>query len=86
MQEFDFDCYLFSINGYEIRIKDALIGESISKLPKKKQDIILLSFFLEMSETEIARQMNLGQSTYHKANSLKELKRIMEEKYSAKCK
>lgn len=86
MQEFDFDCYLFSINGYEIRIKDALIGESISKLPKKKQDIILLSFFLEMTEAEIARQMNLGQSTYHKANSLKELKRIMEEKYSAKCK
>ena len=39
-----------------------------------------------MSEADIARQMNLGQSTYHKANSLKELKRIMEEKYSAKCK
>jgi len=88
MQEFDSDCYLFSINGYEIRIKDALIGEAISKLPKKKQDIILLSFFLEMSEADIARQMNLGQSTvhYHKANSLKELKKIMEEKYVAKCK
>lgn len=41
-----------------------------------------------MSEADIARQMNLGQSTvhYHKANSLKELKKIMEEKYSAKCK
>lgn len=86
IQEFDSDFYLFNVNGYEIRIKDALIGEAISKLPKKKQDIILLSFFLEMSEADIARQMNLGQSTYHKANSLKELKRIMEEKYSAKCK
>lgn len=56
MQEFDSDCYLFSINGYEIRIKDALIGEAISKLPKKKQDIILLSFFLEMSEADISKK------------------------------
>lgn len=88
IQEYDSDFYIFMVNGYEIRIKDELIGEAINKLPKKKQDIILLSFFLEMSEADIARQMNLGQSTihYHKANSLKELKKIMEEKCSAKYK
>ena len=39
-----------------------------------------MSFFLDMSEADIAKQLNLGQSTihYHKANSLKELKKIME--------
>lgn len=88
MEEYDSDLYLFETNGYKIRVKNALIGESLSKLPKKKQDIILLSFFLDMSEADIARQLNLGQSTihYHKTNSLKELKKIMEEKRSAKYK
>lgn len=88
MEEYDSDFYLFEINGYKIRVKNAFIGEAISKLPKKKQDIILLSFFLDMSEADIARQLNLGQSTihYHKTNSLKELKKIMEEKHSAKYK
>lgn len=88
IQEYDSDFYIFMVNGYEIRIKDELIGEAINKLPKKKQDIILLSFFLEMSEADIARQMDMGQSTvhYHKANSLKELRKIMEENYSEKYK
>lgn len=88
MEEYDSDLYLFETNGYKIRVKNALIGEALSKLPKKKQDIILLSFFLDVSEADIAKQLNLGQSTihYHKANSLKELKKIMEEKCSAKYK
>lgn len=80
MQEYDSDFYLFETNGYKIRVKNTLIGEALCKLPKKKQDIILLSFFLDMSEADIAKQMNLGQSTvhYHKVNSLKELKSLME--------
>lgn len=81
-EEYDSDFYLFEINGYKIRVRNQEIGEAISKLSKKKQDIILLSFFLDMSEADIARYLKLGQSTvhYHKANSLKELKKLMEEK------
>ena len=76
------------INGYKVRVRRRKIGEAISKLSKKKQDIILLSFFLDMSEADIARYMKLGQSTvhYHKANSLKELKKLMEEKQSERNK
>ena len=69
-------------------MRNQKIGEAISKLSKKKQDIILLSFFLDMSEADIARYMKLGQSTvhYHKANSLKELKKLMKEKQSERNK
>ena len=35
--------------GYKIKVRNAKIGEAISKFPKKKQDIMLLSFFLDMS-------------------------------------
>lgn len=87
-EEYDSDFYLFEINGYKVRVRNQKIGEAISKLSKKKQDIILLSFFLDMSEADIARYMKLGQSTvhYHKANSLKELKKLMEEKQSERNK
>ena len=86
--EYDSDFYLFEIYGYKVRVRNQKSGEAISKLSKKKQDIILLSFFLDMSEADIARYMKLGQSTvhYHKANSLKELKKLMEEKQSERNK
>ena len=37
-------------------------------------------YYLEMTETEIAEQMDLGQSTinYHKINSLKDLAEFLE--------
>lgn len=67
-------------------MRNQRIGEAISKLPKKKQDIILLSFFWDMSEADIAKYLKIGQSTvhYHKTNSLIELKKLMEEKQSAR--
>lgn len=88
IQEYDSDFYLFEINGYKIRVRNHEIGEAISKLPKKKQDIILLSFFLDMTEADIAKYLKLGQITvhYHKANSLRELRKLMEEKQSEKNK
>lgn len=85
-EEYDSDFYLFEINGYKVRVHNVKMGEAISKLSKKKQDIILMSFFLEMSEADIAKYLKLGQSTvhYHKANSLKELKKLMEDENSEK--
>lgn len=77
-QEYDSDFYLFEVYGYKVRVRNQGIGEAISKLPKKKQDIILLSFFLDMSEADIAKYLKIGQSNvhYHKTNSLKELKNL----------
>lgn len=84
MEEYASDFYLFEVSGYKVKVRNAMIGEAIGKLPKKKQDIILLAFYLDMSEAEIAQYLNLSQSTvhYHKANSLKELKKLMEEEQS----
>lgn len=45
-----------------------------------KRKIILMSYFLDMTEKEIAECMNLVQSTvhYHKADSLRLLKKLLE--------
>ncbi|HBG5346128.1 TPA: sigma-70 family RNA polymerase sigma factor [Clostridioides difficile] len=66
---------------YNIRIEDVLMAQAIGKLTKRKQDIILLSFFLKMTNADIATLMDLAESTvhYHKTNALKELKELLEE-------
>lgn len=66
---------------YTIIILDELIGEALKSLPEKKRNVILLSFFLDMTDTEIAKYMNLVRSTihHHRTSSLIALKKIMEE-------
>ena len=48
--------------NYDIRIEDVLIAQAIGKLTKRKQDIILLSFFLSMTNADIATLMELAES------------------------
>ena len=66
--------------GYDIEVKDALIAEALQSLTEKKRNVILLSYFMEMSDAEIAREMNLVRSTVHehRKRSLELLKNIME--------
>ncbi|EAF5120005.1 sigma-70 family RNA polymerase sigma factor [Listeria monocytogenes] len=79
--DYDSNYTYFDIHNYHIRISDASIAQALEYLDKKKQHIILLSFFLDMTSAEIASFMKLAESTihYHKHNALKELKKFMEE-------
>ena len=71
---------MFRVLDYDIEVKDELIGEALKYLPEKKRNVILLSFFMDMSDTEIAKHMNLVRSTihHHRVSSLQALKKIME--------
>ncbi|CWU72303.1 RNA polymerase subunit sigma-70 [Carnobacterium divergens] len=79
--DYDSNYIIMTSYDYDIRIEDVLIAQAIGKLTKRKQDIILLSFFLSMTNADIATLMDLAESTvhYHKTNALKELKKLMEE-------
>ena len=80
MDEYDVENYCFQVLGYDIEEKDALIAEALQSLTEKKRNVILLSYFMEMSDAEIAREMNLVRSTVHehRKRSLELLKNIME--------
>ena len=80
--EYDLGNCNFQVFGYDIEVKDTSIAEALKLLSQKKRDVILLSYYLEMSDTEIAHILNLRQSTihYHRTSSLKSLKEILEEK------
>lgn len=72
------DC--FQVMDRKISVKNADISDALRKLPERKRMIVLMAYFLDMTEKEIAEYLNLVQSTvhYHKADSLRLLKKWME--------
>lgn len=82
VDQYDLERCQFKVLGYDIEVKDVLIAEALQSLTEKKRNVILLSYFLGMSDAEIARAMNLVRSTIyeHRKRSLELLKKFMEEK------
>lgn len=70
----------FQVMNMDVPVRDEDISDALKKLPERKRMIILMVFFLEMTEQEIADYYHLVQSTvhYHKAESLRMLKDILE--------
>lgn len=81
MDEYNLDNSHFQVLGYDIEVKDTLLVEALQALTVKKRNVVLLSYFLEMTDVEIARKMNLVHSTIreHRIRSLELLKKLMEE-------
>jgi RNA polymerase sigma factor (sigma-70 family) len=72
--------YYFNVLDYKISVSDETLAEALQALPADRRDIVLLSFYLDMSDNEIAKLMNLVRRTvtYRKNATLKKLKIIME--------
>ena len=77
----------FKTCEYDVKVKSSLLAEALNALTDRKREVILLSYFMEMSDAAIARKMNLVRSTVHehRTRSLELLKQIMEENKS-ECK
>lgn len=74
------DTYLFEIMGFEVAVADELLAEALKTLPQDRLQIILLSYFLGMSDPEIAGRLNLIRRmvSHRRKNSLQALKKFME--------
>lgn len=81
LDEYRAESKCFQVLGYDIEVKDALLAEAIQSLSEKRQKVVLLSYFMDMSDAEIARTMNLVRSTVHehRRRSLELMKEMMEE-------
>ena len=86
MDEYKVENHYFQVLGYDIEVKDALIAEALQSLTEKKRNVILLSYFMEMSDADIAREMNLVRSTIneHRRRSLELMRKNMEESANEK--
>ena len=72
---------IFNVLGNDIIVSDERIAKALLGLNEHKRDIILLSYFLEMTDREIGEQMSLVRNTvqYQRTATLKELKKMLEE-------
>lgn len=82
MDEYSTDSHHFSVMGYDVAVKDDLLSTALAALPETKRDIILLSYFLDMSDKEIGETLNMVRRTvqYYRTSSLKQLKELLEGK------
>ena len=78
--KYNLEAYNFRVREYDIEVKDVLLAEALKLLSDKKREVVLMAYFLGMSDTDIAKLMDLRQSTihYHRTSSLKTLKEYLE--------
>lgn len=86
MDKYESDMYKFLAYGLEVGIESDLLAEALSTLTVKSRDILLLSYFLDMSDVEIANVLDMARSTvqYRRSASLNKLKKYMGGEISAK--
>lgn len=77
--EYNCETYNFQVLDYDIKVKDALLADALLRLTEKKRNVVLLSYFLDMTDTEIAREMHLVSNTIkeHRNRSLELLRQKM---------
>ena len=71
---------IFNVLGLDVIVTDDVIAGALQSLPEHKRDIILLSYFLELSDREIGDNLNMLRSTvqYQRTKTLQQIKNFME--------
>ena len=80
--EYESDYFRFQVSGFDVLVKNELLAEALNALPERKRDIILLSYFLDMSDTEIGELLNVVRTTVfrHRKSALAKIKQYLEGK------
>ena len=79
--KYESDYTVFNILGIEVWVEDDQLSKALKCLPERKRNIILLSYFMDMSDAEIGELMNVVRTTVyrHRTSTLEELRKMMEE-------
>jgi len=69
----------FEVCGYRIPVNDDRLAAALAKLLREKRDVILLSYFLDMTDREISDKLNIVHQTVSKRRltTLKELREYL---------
>jgi len=73
------DAYAFDVLGMAVNVSNCELAEALNELPADRRDIVLLSYFLDMTDKEIAQKLNIARRTvaYRRTSTLRELKKIL---------
>lgn len=80
MDQYFQDDHVFEVLGKQVVVTGDLLADAIAKLPDRKRDIILLTYFLGLTDREISKYLNVVHQTVSKnrIRILKELREILE--------
>ena len=75
------DYQTFTWNGFTVGVENDLLSKALRSLQDRKREIILLYYFMNMNDTEIAKLLKLNRSTVyrHRTSGLAYIKKFMEE-------
>ena len=74
---------IFYVNGIKIVVNDEALGEALKYIMPNKRAILLLSYFMDYRDSDIARLLKITSSTvsYRKKQALIQLKLLLEAKH-----
>lgn len=73
------DEHVFNVQGLPVVVAGDLLADALTQLPEGKRDVILLSYFLGMTDREISDKLNIVHQTVSKRRltTLKELREYL---------
>ena len=73
---------IYYVNGLKVVVTNETVGEALKFIMPNKRAVLLLSFFMDYRDSEIARTVRITNSTvaYRKKQALKQLKVLLEGK------
>ena len=80
MDQYFQDDHVFEVLGKQVVVTGDLLADAIAKLSDRKRDIILLTYFLGLTDREISKYLNIVHQTVSKnrIRILKELRETLE--------
>lgn len=75
VDEYSIEFTTFDVFGTEVRIYDERLCDAIKKLSEMRRNILLMSYYLEIPDAEIAEIMNIAPHSVYK-NRMRSLKLI----------
>ena len=80
--EYESDYFRFGVSGFDVFVKNELLAEALNALPERKRNIVLMSYFLDMSDAEIGDLLNVVRTTVfrHRKTALAKIKQYLEGK------
>jgi len=72
--------YAFTVLGESVGVTDCDLAEALNALPTDRREIVLMKYFFEMTDKEIAERLNMARRTvaHQRTSTLQQLKQILE--------
>lgn len=80
--DYETDYTIFNVCGSDIRVYDDELAEALKQLSERNRETLLMYYFLEMNNEEIAKKQNISRSGVfqNRHNSLALMKKLLKEK------